>query len=88
MTRSEVSVIRLAKDVGGLLDGPAGLRQASFIDRELMPARVDRVAQSLHTQVGELFCNRVQSLADMVELARHRDLRCALLAVPSNRTSP
>lgn len=88
MTHSEISIIRFTEDVGSLLNRSAGLGEAPFIDGKLVPARIDRFAQPLHTEIAQLFSDRIQSFSDVVELSRHRHLRCAPLAAASDSSSP
>ena len=88
MTGSEVTVIGLAKHIGSLLDRTASLCQTTFVDGELVPARIDRITQSLHAQLHQFLGYCVQPFADVVELTRHRDLRfVSSLVVAADRSS-
>src|SRR5690606_30967607 len=50
---------------------PAGPGEAPLVDGQLGATRVDRRLQPLDRQVGELLADRLQPLADVVELPGH-----------------
>src|SRR5690606_36284428 len=64
-------VVRLAEQPRGLLHRASGPGQAALVDRELGAAGVDRLAEALDGEVGQLLADGLQPLADVVELAGH-----------------
>lgn len=69
--RSEPEVIGFAKDSSRLFDRTARLGQPPLIDGKLVAAGIDRLAQPLHTEVGQLFGDRLQTQSNVVEFSSH-----------------
>ena len=55
-----------------LVDRPSGTCQPPLVDRQLVAPGIDRLAQALDGQVGQLLADRLEPLADVVELPGHR----------------
>src|SRR3546814_8001968 len=68
----ELRSVGLAEDADGLLYRAAGSGEALLVDRELRATGVDRLAQALHAEVGQLLGDRLQPAPDVVELTRGR----------------
>src|SRR5690554_579877 len=77
------------QDGRGLLDRASGPGEALLVDRELVTARVDAVAQPREREVGELFGDGLEAHADVVELTSHRRSgRCGTPARPRPYPQP
>ena len=67
----EGGLLGRAKQAGRLLDSPASLGYALFIDRQLRAAGVDAVAQSPNRQVGEVLAQLIESQTQLFDIGRH-----------------
>src|SRR5688572_8239868 len=65
-------VVGLLQELDGLFDGAARTREPLLVDRQLVAAGVDGLAEALDGEVGELLGDALEPPADVVELSGHR----------------
>ena len=64
-------VIGLLEEVHGLVHGPSGPGEATFVDGQFLAPGVDRLLQALDGQIGHLLADRLQAVTDVIELSGH-----------------
>jgi hypothetical protein len=89
------AVVGLAEDADGPLDRPPGPGQAPLVDRQLVAAGIDRLAESIagnflrgfsfYRQVGQLLADRLESSSDVIELSGHRPFLARRIATAKRR---